>query len=142
LPQLLCWVYSAGWILTGTRPSFLFVPIMKKLAVVSALWCKWPILRRVLATCKHRIQSNIVQAVQRSMWFLLIMRMRLHPNYANKHDKKTIALQFIKGAVIKVNANHVMQTNSETASVIREIAAEARIMTCSALLFAVRWRAW
>jgi aspartyl aminopeptidase len=106
----------------GQRPSLLVCTDHEEIGSLSACGANGPFLEDVL----HRLTPNpeqYVQAVQRSMLVSADNAHALHPNYANKHDKNH-APAINKGAVIKVNANQRYATNSETASVYRDIAAQ------------------
>ncbi|ETX11285.1 aminopeptidase [Marinomonas ushuaiensis DSM 15871] len=104
------------------RPSLLVCTDHEEIGSLSACGANGPFLEDVL----RRITPNpeqYVQAMQRSMLVSADNAHALHPNYAAKHDKNH-APAINKGAVIKVNANQRYATNSETASIYRDIAAE------------------
>ncbi|ETI62429.1 aminopeptidase [Marinomonas profundimaris] len=104
------------------RPSLLICTDHEEIGSLSACGANGPFLEDVL----HRLTPDpeqYVQAIQRSMLVSADNAHALHPNYAHKHDKNH-APAINKGAVIKVNANQRYATNSETASVYRDIAAE------------------
>ncbi|TYL48232.1 M18 family aminopeptidase [Marinomonas sp. IMCC 4694] len=104
------------------RPCLLVCTDHEEIGSLSACGANGPFLEDVL----RRLTPNpeqYVQAMQRSMLISADNAHALHPNYANKHDKNH-APAINKGAVIKVNANQRYATNSETASVYRDIAAE------------------
>ncbi|MBJ7538526.1 M18 family aminopeptidase [Marinomonas transparens] len=103
-------------------PSLLICTDHEEIGSLSACGANGPFLEDVL----RRLTPNpeqYVQSIQRSMLVSADNAHALHPNYANKHDKNH-APAINKGAVIKVNANQRYATNSETASVYRDIAAE------------------
>lgn len=104
------------------RPSLLICTDHEEVGSLSASGANGPFLEDVL----RRLTPNpeqFVQSIQRSMMVSADNAHGLHPNYANKHDKYH-APAINKGAVIKVNANQRYATNSETASIYRDIAAE------------------
>ena len=104
------------------RPSLLVCTDHEEIGSLSACGANGPFLEDVL----RRITPNpehYVQAMQRSMLVSADNAHALHPNYAAKHDKNH-APAINKGAVIKVNANQRYATNSETASIYRDVAAE------------------
>ena len=104
------------------RPSLLICTDHEEIGSLSACGANGPFLEDVL----RRLTPNpeqYVQTIQRSMLVSADNAHALHPNYAHKHDKNH-APSINKGAVIKVNANQRYATNSETASVYRDIAAE------------------
>ncbi len=120
---LSCFVGLQSLIDSGfQRPSLLICTDHEEIGSLSACGANGPFLDDVL----RRLSPNpeqFVQAIQRSMLVSADNAHALHPNYANKHDKLH-APGINKGAVIKVNANQRYATNSETASVYRDIAAE------------------
>lgn len=104
------------------RPSLLICTDHEEIGSLSACGANGPFLEDVL----RRLSPNpeqYVQATQRSMLVSADNAHALHPNYANKHDKHH-APAINKGAVIKINANQRYATNSETASIYRDIARE------------------
>ncbi|MBR7888940.1 M18 family aminopeptidase [Marinomonas sp. A79] len=104
------------------RPSLLVCTDHEEIGSLSACGANGPFLEDVL----RRLTPNpeqYVQAMQRSMLVSADNAHALHPNYAHKHDKLH-APAINKGAVIKVNANQRYATNSETASIYRDIAAQ------------------
>ncbi|NLQ16061.1 M18 family aminopeptidase [Marinomonas sp. M1K-6] len=104
------------------RPSVLICTDHEEVGSLSTSGANGPFLDDVL----RRLMPNpeqYVQAIQRSMLVSADNAHGLHPNYAHKHDKNH-APAINKGAVIKVNANQRYATNSETASIYRDIAAE------------------
>ncbi|AEF54232.1 M18 family aminopeptidase [Marinomonas posidonica] len=104
------------------RPSLLICTDHEEIGSLSACGANGPFLDDVL----RRLSPNpeqFVQAIQRSMLVSADNAHALHPNYANRHDKNH-APAINKGAVIKVNANQRYATNSETASIYRDVAAQ------------------
>ncbi|KZN14777.1 M18 family aminopeptidase [Marinomonas sp. TW1] len=104
------------------RPSLLICTDHEEIGSLSACGANGPFLDDVL----RRLSPNpeqFVQAIQRSMLVSADNAHALHPNYANRHDNNH-APAINKGAVIKVNANQRYATNSETASIYRDVAAQ------------------
>ena len=104
------------------RPSLLICTDHEEIGSLSACGANGPFLEDVL----RRLTPNpeqFVQAVQRSMLVSADNAHALHPNYAMRHDNHH-APAINKGAVIKVNANQRYATNSETASIYRDVAAQ------------------
>ncbi|BFM48887.1 M18 family aminopeptidase [Marinomonas sp. THO17] len=104
------------------RPSLLICTDHEEIGSLSACGANGPFLEDVL----RRLTPNpeqFVQAVQRSMLVSADNAHALHPNYASRHDNNH-APAINKGAVIKVNANQRYATNSETASIYRDVAAQ------------------
>ena len=104
------------------RPSLLICTDHEEIGSLSACGANGPFLDDVL----RRLSPNpeqYVQAMQRSMLVSADNAHALHPNYANMHDANH-APTINQGAVIKINANQRYATNSETASVYRDIASE------------------
>ncbi|MBD5770171.1 M18 family aminopeptidase [Marinomonas colpomeniae] len=106
----------------SAQPSLLICTDHEEIGSLSACGANGPFLDDVL----RRLTPNpeqYVQGIQRSMMVSADNAHALHPNYASKHDANH-APAINKGAVIKVNANQRYATNSETASVYRDIAAQ------------------
>lgn len=106
----------------AARPSLLVCTDHEEIGSLSACGANGPFLEDVL----RRITPNpeqYVQAMQRSMLVSADNAHALHPNYASKHDQNH-APAINNGAVVKVNANQRYATNSETASIYRDVAAE------------------
>ncbi|GAB3484407.1 M18 family aminopeptidase [Marinomonas epiphytica] len=104
------------------RPSLLICTDHEEIGSLSACGANGPFLDDVLRRlCPN--PEQYVQMVQKSMLVSADNAHALHPNYASKHDKLH-APTINQGAVIKVNANQRYATNSETASIYRDIAAE------------------
>ncbi len=107
---------------SNERPSLLICTDHEEIGSLSACGANGPFLDDVL----RRLSPNpeqFVQAIQRSMLVSADNAHALHPNYANRHDNNH-APAINKGAVIKVNANQRYATNSETASIYRDVAAQ------------------
>lgn len=107
---------------SNERPSLLICTDHEEIGSLSACGANGPFLDDVL----RRLLPNpeqFVQAIQRSMLVSADNAHALHPNYANRHDNNH-APAINKGAVIKVNANQRYATNSETASIYRDVAAQ------------------
>ena len=107
---------------TEQTPSLLICTDHEEIGSLSACGANGPFLEDVLRRLTTS-PEQYVQTIQRSMLVSADNAHALHPNYAAKHDKLH-APAINKGAVIKVNANQRYATNSETASIYRDIASE------------------
>ncbi|TDO98795.1 M18 family aminopeptidase [Marinomonas balearica] len=115
------------------RPSLLICTDHEEVGSLSTCGANGPFLEDVL----RRLSPNpehYVQAIQNSMLISADNAHALHPNYASKHDKLH-APTINQGAVIKVNNNQRYATNSETAAIYKDIAAQEG---CNVQTFVVR----
>jgi len=103
-------------------PSLLVCTDHEEVGSMSACGANGPFLEDVLRRLSPD-PEHFVQSIQRSMMISADNAHALHPNYASKHDGNH-APSINHGAVIKVNSNQRYATNSETASIYRDIAAE------------------
>jgi len=120
---LSCHVGLSSLLAAGNElPSLLICTDHEEIGSLSTCGANGPFLEDVLRRLSPD-QEKYVQSMSLSMLISADNAHGLHPNYMSLHDKHH-APMINSGAVIKVNANQRYATNSETASIYRNLAEE------------------
>ncbi|TPE47591.1 M18 family aminopeptidase [Maribrevibacterium harenarium] len=104
------------------QPAMLICTDHEEVGSLSSCGANGPFLEDILRRISP-IPEQYVQALQSSMLISADNAHAQHPNYASKHDARHAPV-INQGAVIKVNNNQRYASNSETAAVYRDIAAQ------------------
>lgn len=107
------------------RSSLLVCNDHEEIGSVSASGANGPMLKDVLMRICPDPQT-MLRALQNSLLVSADNAHGIHPNYADKHEMNHGPV-LNKGPVVKVNSNQRYATNSETAAVLRNIAARVDV---------------
>ncbi len=107
------------------RTSLLVCNDHEEVGSTSTSGANGPMLKDVVSRICGEPQQ-MIRAVQNSLFVSADNAHGIHPNYADKHEMNHGPI-LNKGPVIKVNSNQRYATNSETAALLKNIAARVNV---------------